>query len=94
MTAPKNRHERRKAKAKAKPHKKMWFAQFVKNLNGEWFWFEAPDERFVEPSADTVIHGPFATEAECNEHHRVTQLGAQCKVIEAGEWPKEWSTPQ
>lgn len=46
-----------------------------------WFWFEA-DRPGQDPGPDTLVHGPFLTEEECNAHQRATLGGPETEVEE------------
>jgi hypothetical protein len=63
---------------------------------GHWFWFEAPAGYRPGdlPPPGTEIHGPFATEAECNESQRLVLFGPQCECIEGGAWNPAWDRLQ
>jgi hypothetical protein len=71
------------------------------------YWFEStnfsPDDlealkdhcvAHQRPPPGVTMHGPFATEAEVNEHQRLTLLGPQCEVTEGGAWDPKWDKPQ
>jgi hypothetical protein len=61
-----------------------------------FYWFETPEGFSPEDGLPpgVTLHGPFETDAELNEHQRVTLLGSQCKVIEGGNWDPNWDKPQ
>lgn len=97
-----NRHERRAAAA----HERRWkdktaeVGMVIKTqsfrANGMCYWFEPPDEWTREDGVPegVDIHGPFATEAEADEHSRLVLLGPDCVVTEGGMWDFAWARLQ
>jgi hypothetical protein len=59
------------------------FVRIGRDRDGNYYWFEGNDD---QPSPETVVHGPFATEAECNESQRLVLLGPQATVEFGGMW--------
>jgi hypothetical protein len=62
---------------------------------GRHFWFEEPvGFRGGPPPPGAVIHGPFATLAECEENQRLALFGPQSEVSYGGDWNPAWDRMQ
>jgi hypothetical protein len=62
---------------------------------GRHFWFEEPPGfSGKDPPQGTMVHGPFATRAECEESQRLVLLGPQCEVVYGGNWAPAWDRGQ
>jgi hypothetical protein len=83
-----NRQQRRAAKRKVGD---VVWARIGRDHEGNWYWFKG---RSDQPQPDTMIYGPFATEAECNESQRLVLLGPQCEVEYGGMWDTAWDRLQ
>jgi hypothetical protein len=71
-----NRHERRR---RLKVGDVIHAHTAICPVTGKYFWFSGPVDRTGFP---TTMHGPFNTQAEVDEHQRLTLLGPQCKVTD------------
>jgi hypothetical protein len=69
----------------------------VQHPHGYFFyWFETAENWKPEHGipADAVMHGPFKTDAECNENQRIVMFGPQCEMRNGGNWDPAWNKPQ
>lgn len=67
--------------------------QFVRIVRGGHYWFELP--KVFHQSTEALaalancgeLHGPFGTIAAAEEDAKVTLLGTDCRVTDAGDLP-------
>lgn len=88
-----NRHQRRKEQA---VQRKLFEGMVIntttfRDQDGNFCWIEEPEDGIT---ADTEIHGPFATEAEAEADSRLVILGPECVVTEGGVWDPAWDRLQ
>jgi hypothetical protein len=96
MTDKASRQQRRAAKRKPKLGDAVFTQTIMVQPGNEIYWFECAKE--FNPAdgipPDTLLHGPFKTEAEAEENQRLALLGPDCIVHEAGQWDPAWDKPQ
>jgi len=72
------------------------FTQTITNTaTGELYWFECSKDYVLKKDGiPGRVHGPFKTQAEVEQHQRITLLGPDCKVEEGGVWDPAREKPQ